>query len=879
MWYNSRMATRKKPTQKQALDASTEAQEQLDKQQAQGAALGAGQPDSDGGVTVSFSDDPEVLEGGLGAYDLTDEHYGNLLHKLTDDEQKHKLGAMVINNVNSDEMSRSDWMRTIKFGLDLIGVKVEEKNTPFQGACSAQHPLLMESAVKFQSKASNELLPANGPVKVTILGDCTPEKEEQANRVKAHMNYQILEEMTEFYTDSERMLLYVPLVGSGFKKTYYNAYLERPCSEFVPADQFIVPNSASDLQRADRYTHVLYKTDYELEADFASGLYDKPEDGMGSPSTPKLTDVAKKTHEIIGITVGLGERDKVFTLYEHHIMLHIEGLDEQKGKNKFKLASPYILTVDAASSKIIGLRRNWKKDDKKRKKKVQFSHYCFVPSFNFYGFGYLHLLGNLQLSLTAALRSLVDAGQFATLQGGFKLKGVRIVDDGSPIHPGQFKEIECAVQDINKAIMNLPFKEPSNVLFQMLEFLDGKGQQFADSTEAVIADSSNYGPVGTTMALLEASTKFFSAIHKRLHAALKNELKMIADINAETLPDDLEYNIENQTMQITREDYAATMSVVPVSDPNIPSSAHRMAKAQALQAMANQAPPGLYDMREINRHVLINMDYEHIDKILPLPEQAQPQDPLSDLKSASAGKPIKAFPGQDHKAHIAIKQAFMQDPMSGQNPMMQKTSILIQANVQEHMLLQFSEQVMATTAASQGASQGSAQAASGQPGQPGQSPMGQGAQPAQQDPQAQAMAQAAQQVAQLNQQQMQQQQAQQQPPARDQAALMLAHAEVADTQTKAKKQAFDEKHKTAELGLKQQQIDIQKAQVVHGAIDAEDTRKHEMEKIVTTKGLDAIIGSLTQGHQAQVDHSLGHQKVQGTLSAIAAQPKPPAPAK
>ncbi len=861
---------KKKPTKKQVLDLSTQAQEELDKKQAASGELGAdantGDKNPDGSVTVSFSDEPEeTLEGGLGSYDIHEDHYANLLH-LLDAEQKHKLGALVVTNTNSDEMSRSDWMRTIKFGLDLIGVKVEEKNTPFQGACSAQHPLLMESAVKFQSKASNELLPANGPVKVSILGDCTPEKEDQANRVKAHMNYQILEEMTEFYTDSERMLLYVPLVGSGFKKTYYNSHLERPASEFVPADQFIVPNSASDLQRADRYTHILYKTDYELEEDFAAGLYEKPEDGMGTPSAPKLTDVQKKTHELIGITIGLGERDKVFTLYEQHIMLHIEGVDEQErtGKKKFKLASPYVLTVDAATSKIIGLRRNWKKDDKKRKKKVQFSHYCFVPSFNFYGFGYLHLLGNLQLSLTAALRSLVDAGQFATLQGGFKLKGVRIVDDGSPIHPGQFKEIECAVQDINKAIMNLPFKEPSNVLFQMLEFLDGKGQQFADSTEAVIADSSNYGPVGTTMALLEASTKFFSAIHKRLHAALKNELKMIADINAETLPDNLEYNIENQTMQITREDYSSLMSVVPVSDPNIPSSAHRMAKAQALLAMAGQAPPGLYDLREINRHVLINMDYEHIDKILPMPDQAQPQDPLSDLKMATDGKPIKAFPGQDHKSHIAIKQAFMQDPMSGQNPVMQKASILIQANIQEHMLLQFTEQVMATMQATQGGA--------AQPGQPqqGQAP---------QDPQAQAMAQAAQQVAQLNQQALAQQQAQQQPPARDQAALMLAHAEVQDTQTKAKAQSFNEVHKTAELELKKEQLQIQKAQVVHQAIDGEAERKHGIEKIVTTKGLDAMIAGLTQGHQAAVDHSLGHQKIQGQIATMAPPPLPKPPAK
>jgi len=851
-----------------------QAQGSLDDAQDQGSSLGdkaqEGEPNEDGSVTVSFSDAAdEELEGGLGEYDIKDEHYGNLVKKITDDQQLKALGALVITNTSADENSRSDWMRTVKFGLDLIGVKVEEKNTPFQGACSAQHPLLMESAVKFQSKASNELLPAAGPVKVSILGDCTQDKEQQANRVKAHMNYQIVEEMTEFYTDSERMLLYVPLVGSGFKKTYYNSHLERPCSEFVPADQFIVPNSASDLQRADRYTHILYKTDYELEADYAAGLYTKPEDGLGIPSSPKLTDVAKKVNELIGITIGIGDRDKVYTLYEHHIMLHIEGLDGQEGKDKtkYKLASPYILTVDAASGKLIGLRRNWKKEDKKRKKKVQFTHYCFVPSFNFYGFGFLHLLGNLQLSLTASLRSLVDAGQFATLQGGFKLKGVRIVDDGSPIHPGQFKEIESSVQDINKAIMNLPFKEPSNVLFQMLEFLDQKGQQFADQTDAVVSDSTNYGPVGTTMALLEASAKFFSAIHKRLHQSLKNELKMIADINAETLPDNLEYNIENATMKITREDYSGSCSVVPVSDPNIPSSAHRMAKAQALLTMAQQAPPGLYDMREINRHVLINMDYENIDKLMPLPTQTQPQDPLTDLQSVVAGKPIKAFPGQDHKAHIAIKQAFMQDPMSGQNPMMQKASVQIQANIQEHMMAQFIEQIQATVQAGQQQDGGQTQAnAASAPAMGNQNQEQPAAAP---DP----MVQAAQQVAQIN-QQILKNQATPPPQPKDQAALMLAQAEQQDTQTKAKAQDFNQVHKTAELELKKEALQIQKAQVVSQHVLADKKQKGDIDKIVTTKGLDSMIQAMSQGHQADTQHSLQHQK---TLGAIATMPPPPVP--
>lgn len=826
-------------------------------------------PIEGGGARVSFVEgDDEEQEGlGLGAYDVKSKgHYANLVDEL-DEEQLMKLATIVINNISADEAARSDWMRTIEFGLDLLGVKVEEKHIPFEGACSAQHPLLMESAVKFQSKASNELLPANGPVKTKILGDVTLEKEDQANRVKNHMNYQITEEMTEFYPDTERMLLYLPLVGSGFKKHYYNGHLERPCSEFVPTDQFIVPNSAPDLFRADRYTHVLTKSDYQLEADCEAGLYMKPADGFGVPKEAKLNTVQKKTQELIGIKIGMGDRDKVFTLLEQHIMIHIEGLDE-RGDKKFKLASPYVITVEEGSQKVIGIRRCWKEGDEKRKKKVQFTHYTFVPSFQFYGFGFLHLLGNLQLSLTSALRSLVDAGQFATLQGGFKLKGVRIVDDGSPIYPGQFKDLECAIQDINKAIMPLPFKEPSQTLYQMLEFLDQKGQKFADSTEQVIADSTNYGPVGTTMALLEASTKFFSAIHKRLHASLKNELQAIAAINAETLPDNLDYNIENQTSAISRKDYDDRVDVVPVSDPNISSSAHRMAKAQTLLEIALKTPE-VHDMREVLKHVYINMDYPNIDKILPPPEQAQQQDPLSDIKAAVGGQPIKAFEGQDHKAHIAIKQAFLMDPMSGQNPMMQKASMQIQANVQEHMMLGFTEQVQA---------------------QMQMQTQGQQIAP---EMQQQAMGQAAQQVAQMNQQNLQNQldQAKQQSGSavKDQATMMLAHAELQDTQTQRDKAYADAKFNLAKLELEREKeknrvaLELHKT---HTKMDMELHKEHnklqtagmkhqgEMEKIVTTKGIDATIAGLSQSYEKKHEQDMAYHQGEIDKSVERAKPRP-----
>ena len=756
----------------------------------------------DGGIEVTFFEDT-VKDFSYNE----DEHYENLV-EYVDEDVLLELGQHVLETTEQDDTSRKDWLDMIVFGLDLLGLKIEEKHVPFQGACSAQHPLLMESAVKFQSKASNELLPADGPVKVKVIGEVTPEKEDQALRVKNHLNYQITEEMTEFYPDSEKLLLYVALVGSGFKKTYYSSHLERPVSEFVTADQFIVPHSATDLFRSPRYTHVLYKTKHELEADFAAGLYKKPcEDTgltLGEPTQPKISEVQKKTQEITGITSSSTlDSTEVYTLYEQHVDCYIEGLDERD--SEYELASPYIITVDAATGIVLGIRRNWKKGDTKRIKKMMFTHFGFVPGFGFYNFGYLHLLGNLQLSLTSALRSLVDAGQFANLQGGFKLKGVKLVDDGEPIVPGQFKDIEAMVQDINKAIMPLPFKGADQTLYAMLEFLDRKGQKFADSTEQVLADATNQGPVGTTLALLDASTKFFSAVHKRLHASLKNELKIISEINSETLSENNAYNLNNETKKVTKEDYNARVDVVPVSDANVSSSAHRMAKAQTMLQIALQTPD-LHDMKEVLRHVYVNMDYTNVDKILPKEEEAKPNDPITDIIEATKGRPIKAFEGQDHESHIRLKQAFLQDPQSGGNLLMQKARVAIQANIQEHMLLSFVEQTNAVAQLNGG-----------------------------------DVISAAEQLAIQNQQKLQQEQEQQK---QDDPAMLLAQAELLDTQTQARKQAFEEQYKAADLELKKEKIDLEVLKEIRRAEEFDQELINKSKQLVDTKALDAMVKAL-----------------------------------
>lgn len=760
----------------------------------------------DGSMLIDLSNREAFSEEFL-SEDEKNNHYRNLVNDL-DHDFKIELAHEIMENVENDDASRGEWLDMIEKGMDLLGLRIEEKNEPFRGACSAHHPLIMESAVKFQSKASTELLPAKGPVKTLVLGEPTAEKEKKALKIKNFMNYQLTEVMTEFYPDSERMLLAVPIVGNGFKKVYYCSASKRPVSEFVQAEQLIVPNSAPDLQRAERFTHVLYRTKNQLGYDFASGLYEKPENGIGDPQEPLIHDIQRKTSEMIGMEVGLSENDHVYTLYEHYVDIHLPQFDD-RFEEEYEVASPYIITVDAHSGEILGVRRNWKaNDDEKRQKKVPFSHYGFVPGFGFYNYGLLHLLGNLQMSLTAALRSLIDSGQFANLQGGFKLKGVRISGDDEPIYPGQFKDIEAGTMDINKALYPLPFKEPSQVLMQMLEFLDVKGQKFADSTEQVIADSTNYGPVGTTLALLDASTKFFSSIHKRLHLAQKNELKNIADINAETLDDEQEivYNIENETVAVTASDFDSRVDVVPVSDPNIPSSSHRMTKAQTIFQMAQQTPE-IHDMREVLRHVYINMDYEDIDKILPPPEKAQPLDPISDIQAAVAGKPIKAFPGQDHDSHIAIETAFLQDPASGGSAMMQKVKIVLEAHIQEHLLMKFQEQVKALGG----------------------------------DP-----AQAAQQIAQMNIQQMQmeQEQAKKQNENTD-AAMMLAKSDLIDSMTNAKKQEFDETYKTAQLLLQKEKMEVDKFDKVMKNALASEKLDADTEKIVVQKGLDAMAQALT----------------------------------
>jgi hypothetical protein len=634
----------------------------------------------DGGVVVNFEDTEEVKQK-----PTTEEWFENLAENI-DDTGLEEISAGVFDKFTADKDSRNEWESMFERGFDLLGLKLEEASQPFEGACTAVHPMLVENAVKFQSKASNELFPPAGPVKAQVMGDYTPEKEMQADRVQQFMNYQLTEQMPEYFDEFERMLFHLPLIGSAFKKIYYDASLNRPVSEFVPIDQFYISYYASDLRKADRYTHVIYRSPNDLAREIASGMYmdvDLPDAGipMQSPMTTKMDT-------ILGVSPA-GADDPQYTLLEQHCYLEL--LDDPEYEEG--IALPYIVTLEEQSRKILSIRRNYKSNDETKQKILHFVHYRFVPGFGFYGLGLIHFLGNLTMTATAAMRALIDAGQFANLPGGYKAKGVRIVGDNDPIAPGEFKEVEATGMDLSKAIITLPYKEPSSTLFQMLGFVSGAGQKFADSTEKLISDASSYGPVGTTMALLEASSKFFSAIHKRLHKSQKDELRILARINHDFLPNEYPFNVPGQSRHVLKMDFDGRVDIIPVSDPNIPSNAHRMMLAQMAMQLAQQSPPGMFNLEALNRTILSSANMPNLDQILPPKIQAKPLDPMSDIMAATKGVPISAFPGQNHDAHIQVKMAYLQDPSVGKSPIMQRVKPLIESNIQEHSIMKYQEQV------------------------------------------------------------------------------------------------------------------------------------------------------------------------------------------
>ena len=773
---------------------------------------------SDGGIVVEFKSN---LDEGLSDEQIKEDDekfFRNLVDDI-DEDTLTDISEQVHENFTADKDSRAEWESMFERGFDLLGLKLEEASEPFEGACTAVHPILIESAVKFQSKATQELFPASGPVRSQIIGEVSEEKEKQSHRVKDFMNYQVTEQMPEYFDEFERMLFHLPLIGSAFKKIYFDSSLNRPVSEFVPIDQFYVSYYATDLRRADRYTHVIYRSPVEMKRDMAAGMYadvDLPE-----ASTPEFAPISQKMDTIMGLSPS-GSHDPQYVLLEQHCYLDIEGYEDEDG-----LSLPYIVTIEEQSRQVLSIRRNYNKDDRRREKKIFFTHYRFVPGFGFYGLGLIHFLGNLTMTATAAMRSLVDAGQFANLPGGFKAKGMRIVGDNDPIAPGEFREVEATGNDLSKMIINLPYKEPSQTLFQMLNFVTATAQKFADTTEQVVSDAASYGPVGTTMALLEASSKFFSAIHKRLHKSQHDEFKLLSRINFEYLPDESMVDIPNGTINIYRKDFDGRIDIIPVSDPNIPSSAHRMMMAQLALQLSQAAPPGMFNVEELNKTILHAANIPNLDKIMPEKPTPTPLDPVSDIQAAVKGMPIQAFVGQNHDAHISVKTMFMQDPMNGANPMMQRIVPVLQANIQEHMIMKYQEQISGISK-EMIAQYGPEAAAAGVDVQ---------------DPRLmeQVIAQAAQQVAQANQAAAQMQMAATPEAQMVQIEQQRLGVEQQKVQTQMAKEAATAANKNRELDLKEMEIQLDMFKEGANLSNSKEEKELDRNAKKAIAALDALI--------------------------------------
>ena len=644
------------------------------------------------------------------------EHYDNLVQHL-DEKLVKRIGLQCRDWMEKDLESRADWDDTIQKGIKALGIHIlndEDGDAPFEGACMATHPLILEAAVKYQSKASAELLPATGPVRTQILGAETEEKLKKANRVKSFMNYELTKKMTEYYPDMEKLLLYQPLYGSAFKKNYWDHGLGRAVSCFISSDNFIINNNSKTLEKSRRYSEVLPPiSGAELKRKIDDGEYIQPLEwrrnvelssnsnssetfdisgdyAVGGNGTIFQTGPSMQADKVVGQVQVQGMFNKVFTLVEQHCYL---SLPEPIGTSES--TEPYVVTFLEDTGEVLAIRRNWKEGDVNKKKRVWYSHYPYVPGFGFYGLGLFHLLGNFQLTLTSVIRSLVDAGQFANLQGGFKLKGLKIIGDNAAIAPGEWKEVESALQDISKALLPVPYKEPSQTLFALLQWLDGRAGNFADSTEQILADSTNYGPVGTTTALLEASMKLFSAIHKRTHQAQEQDLRLLAEIFYENMPEEYPYDVPGETRTVFKKDFdPSDVTVIPVSNPNVTSNAHRLSLAQTQLQAAMQAPQ-IHNLKQVYRRFYLALGEEDVDAIIPPDIEAQPLSPMEDIMAMAQGKPIKAFPGQDHKSHVEFKATWLQDPLiGGASPTMKQLAPQVMANIREHQVLQMQEQVM-----------------------------------------------------------------------------------------------------------------------------------------------------------------------------------------
>jgi hypothetical protein len=637
----------------------------------------------DGGMIIDF--DPNAKEMGNVEFDSN-------LAEFIDDDVLQELGSKLVGDYNGDKDSRSEWEETYTKGLDQLGLKIEERTTPWSGACGVFHPMLSEAVIRFQSQSITEMFPAAGPVRTKIVGKITEEKEKQSQRVEDYLNYLLTHEMSEYRTETEKMLFSLPLAGSAFRKVYFDPSLDRPSSIFVPAEDVVVNYGASDLETCERATHVMRKSSNTVRKMQVNGFYRDIKIPDGSQ---KMSDITKKYDEITGES-DTYNYDQSHTILEMQVDLDLDGFEDTDSSGKQTgIAIPYVVTIDFPSGIILSIRRNYYEDDSAKLRRMHFVHYQYLPGLGFYGFGLIHMVGGLAKSATSILRQLVDAGTLSNLPGGLKARGLRIKGDDTPIMPGEFRDVDVPGGAIRDNITFLPYKEPSGTLYNLLQNIVEEGRRFASMSDMKISDMNNQAPVGTTLALLERNQKVMSAVQSRLHASMRKEFDILVGIVKDFTDPSYPYETD-EGEDIKAEDFDNRVDVLPVSDPNAATMAQRIMQYQAAMQLA-QSSPDMYNLPELHRQMLNVLGIEDVEDIIPDVDDVKPVDPVTAVQNIITGKPVKAFIDQDHEAHIAVVTSAQQDPeiqqLVGQSPSAPSILAAGSAYINEHLSMQYRKEV------------------------------------------------------------------------------------------------------------------------------------------------------------------------------------------
>ena len=782
-------------------------------------------------------EDPESLSIGIGGMEIdlmpqkkTSEKFDANLAEDMDESALQSLGEELTEDFDKDINDRKEWMQTYVDGLKLLGLKYEDRTEPWDGACGVFHPMLTESVVRFQSEGITETFPAAGPVKTVIIGKDTPEKEEASMRVRADMNYQLTEVMYEYRPEHEKMLWNLPIAGSAFKKVYYDPSKGRQMAVFIPAEDIVVPYGASNLETAERVTHVMRKTPNEVRKLQEAGFYRDIE--LGEP-TYQLDDIEKQKAEEMGMSALDDDR---FRMLEMHVDLNLKGYEHKNKKgDETEIALPYVVTVEKGTRKILSIRRNWYEGDELHLKRQHFVHYQYIPGLGFYGYGLIHLIGGYAKSATMLIRQLVDAGTLSNLPGGLKSRGLRIKGDDTPIAPGEFRDVDVPSGSIRDNILPLPYKEPSQTLYSLFQQIVQEGRSFASAGDMSVSDMSAQAPVGTTLALLERTLKVMGAVQARMHFTMKQEFKLLKTIIADYTAEDYSYEPEEGSARAKRSDYD-TVEVIPVSDPNAATMAQKIVQYQAALQLAQTAPQ-LYDLPLLHRQMIEVLGIKNATKLVPIEDDMVPTDPVKENQNLLTMKPVKAFIEQNHQAHIQTHMAAIQNPKIQQlmqmNPQAQMIMAAAMAHINEHVALEYRRQVEEQIGVLPGEEENKKVS------------------PEMADQIAVAAAQASAQITQRDTQQAQQQQAQQQmqdPVVQMQMQELQLKQE--DLKLKAQKQQIDAMAKADQIRIEEARIEAQKeiAAMQVGANSAAQRDKAQRQQ--ETEG--ARMGIEAAKHRAQM---------------------------